>query len=112
MFILVSPVVEQEVLIDLRFPFVNVVEDDCYGSVGSRRACLRNVVFGNAASHSVVAFIALRHPPENPYCISDEGSRCKDRGSHGEGSRTALLILFGECRCHHPFCHVELSSQI
>ena len=50
------------VLIYLRFSFMDVVEDECNGSVGSRWACLRKRVSGDAAGHSVVACIALRHP--------------------------------------------------
>ena len=64
--------VEPEVFIDLGSPIMDAVEADCNGSVGSRWACLRDVVFGNAAGHSVVAFVALRHPPQNPSRIRDE----------------------------------------
>ena len=67
-----SPV-EPEVLVDFRFPFVDVVENDGNGSVGSQRACLQHVMLGNAAGHSVVAFAALCHPSENPYRIRDDG---------------------------------------
>ena len=63
---------EPEVLINLHFPFMDVVEDDCNGSVGSRWACLRNVLSGDAAGHSVIAFIALRHPSEDSYFVSVE----------------------------------------
>ena len=76
------------VVIDLRFPFVHVVEDDCNGSVGSQRACLRHVMHGNAAGHSVVAFAALCHPSEDSHRIRGDGSVEVEvfRGSVAEGS--------------------------
>ena len=66
-------ILEPKVFIDLGSPFKNVVEDDCDGSVGSWWARLRNVMSGDAAGHSVIAFAALRHPPEHSYGVRDDG---------------------------------------
>ena len=57
---------------------------------------------GNAAGHSVIALVALRHPPENSYGVRDGGrvevqvfrrditecSGSKGGGTHGETFRT------------------------
>ena len=63
----VPRVVEPEVSIDLGSPSMDVVEDNCNGSLGSWWTRLRNVVSGDAAGLSVIAFAALGHPSENSY---------------------------------------------
>ena len=64
---------EPEVFFDLGSPFMNVVEDDCDGSVGSWWTRLRDVVSGDAAGRSVIVFAALRHPSEDSYRVRDDG---------------------------------------
>ena len=59
--------------IHLGSPFMDVDEDDCNGSVGSWWARLRNVVSGDAAGHSVIAFATLRHLSEDSCRVRDDG---------------------------------------
>ena len=67
-------ILEPEAFIDFGSPPVNIVEDDGNRSVRFHLAWLRDVVSGNAAGHLVIAFVALRHPPEGSYGVRDDGS--------------------------------------